>query len=261
MKPVRLIATDLDGTLLRSDGTISARTAQTLRAARGRGLRVVAVTARPPRTVTQLGPLAELVDGAICVNGALLIEAPSARVVDSSPIPVPIVRAAATMLREVVGEVNFAVETGWEVMAEQGWRYHADRHAATPGLEEVLGVDDPVLKLLAHCPGRDVNELLTVARAAGLPDVEVCHSGGPGLLEISAAGVTKAGALARYCAANGIASDEVVAFGDMPNDAPMLQWAGRSFAMAGAHPEAVAAATDRTGANDEDGVAMVVEGL
>jgi hydroxymethylpyrimidine pyrophosphatase-like HAD family hydrolase len=59
----------------------------------------------------------------------------------------------------------------------------------------------------------------------------------------------------------GVAAREVVAFGDMPNDVPMLTWAGTSYAMANAHPDVLAAVTHTTGRNDDDGVAMVLERL
>jgi hydroxymethylpyrimidine pyrophosphatase-like HAD family hydrolase len=91
--------------------------------------------------------------------------------------------------------------------------------------------------------------------------VHLSHSGGRGLLEITAADVSKAAALAAWCAARGFDASDVTAFGDMPNDVPMLQWAGRSFAVAGAHPEAVAAATDRCGPSSDDGVARAIEDL
>ncbi|MCC3763096.1 HAD family hydrolase [Glycomyces sp. TRM65418] len=52
----------------------------------------------------------------------------------------------------------------------------------------------------------------------------------------------------------------MIAFGDMPNDVSMLAWAGRSFAMAGARPDAVAAA-DRAAASVEDGVAQETEAI
>ncbi len=78
------------------------------------------------------------------------------------------------------------------------------------------------------------------------------------LLEISAAGVTKATTLAVLCEDLGIAPDEVIAFGDMPNDLAMLAWAGTSYAMADAHPTVVAAAAHLAPGHDDDGVARVL---
>jgi hydroxymethylpyrimidine pyrophosphatase-like HAD family hydrolase len=81
------------------------------------------------------------------------------------------------------------------------------------------------------------------------------------LIEISAPGVTKGGALAELCGRLEVAADEVVAFGDMPNDVPMLRWAGTSYAVANAHPDAIASASHRAPANHDDGVAVVLAGI
>jgi hydroxymethylpyrimidine pyrophosphatase-like HAD family hydrolase len=87
------------------------------------------------------------------------------------------------------------------------------------------------------------------------------HSSGGALIEMSARGVTKASALAVLAEERGIKPDEVVAFGDMPNDLPMLSWAGTSYAVANAHPSVLAAADHVTAANNDDGVAQVLEAL
>ena len=71
----------------------------------------------------------------------------------------------------------------------------------------------------------------------------------------------KASTLEMLCAERGVAAEEVVAFGDMPNDLPMLAWAGASYAMAGAHPSVRELADDTAPGNDEDGVAVVLERL
>ena len=78
---------------------------------------------------------------------------------------------------------------------------------------------------------------------------------------MSARGVTKASTLAMLCEEQGIAADEVLALGDMPNDLPMLAWAGTSYAMANAHPSVREAADHVAPANDDDGVAQVIEAL
>ena len=80
----------------------------------------------------------------------------------------------------------------------------------------------------------------------------------PHLLELSAAGVTKASTLARVCEHVGVGAGEVLAFGDMPNDTAMLSWAGRGYAVAGADPLAVAAADEVVPSNDDDGVARTL---
>jgi hypothetical protein len=101
--------------------------------------------------------------------------------------------------------------------------------------------------------------MVALADAALTVDAEVSHSGGRGLLEIAPRGASKASALAWLCERRGIAASEVAAFGDMPNDLPMLAWAGHAVAVANAHPEVIAAADEVTASNDEAGVARVLE--
>ncbi len=106
------------------------------------------------------------------------------------------------------------------------------------------------------------DELLKRAREVCGDLAEFSHSNAADtLLEISAAGVSKATALARLCDERGIDRKHVIAFGDMPNDLPMLAWAGHGVAVANAHPEVIAAADEVTASNDDGGVARVLERL
>jgi hydroxymethylpyrimidine pyrophosphatase-like HAD family hydrolase len=149
------------------------------------------------------------------------------------------------------------VEDGRSFRYEQAWplrwsgEHHAVRVLSTP--EQLTSV--PAVKLLARSathPADDFFELVS-RTLGGL--AESTHSSSSALVEISAAGVTKAAGLAWLCERQGIEPSEVIAFGDMPNDIPMLTWAGRSVAMGNAHP-AVREAADEVGrTNDEDGVA------
>jgi hydroxymethylpyrimidine pyrophosphatase-like HAD family hydrolase len=124
--------------------------------------------------------------------------------------------------------------------------------AASPGA--------PAVKLMLRHPELSADALLAHARELLGDLAEVSHSSAhDALLEISAPGVSKASSLAQLCARAGIASGEVMAFGDMPNDLPMLVWAGRGVAVANAHPDVLAAADEVTGSNDESGVAAVLE--
>ena len=122
-------------------------------------------------------------------------------------------------------------------------------------------VSDDVVKLLVRHGTLDPDGLLEAAREVAGELAELTHSSLSGLLEISATGVTKAATLARIADRRGIAAEDVVAFGDMPNDLPMLAWAGRGYAMANAHPDVLAATEHVAPSNDEDGVAQVVERL
>jgi hydroxymethylpyrimidine pyrophosphatase-like HAD family hydrolase len=117
----------------------------------------------------------------------------------------------------------------------------------------------PIVKLLAWSADRHVDAMLAVACAAVGGAAEVTHSGGTGLLEVSAPGVTKAGTLADLCAVRGIDPADVLAFGDMPNDLTILGWAGTAYAMGNAHPAVLAAVERHAATNDADGVAEVLE--
>ncbi|THV26192.1 HAD family hydrolase [Glycomyces paridis] len=264
MSVLRVIASDLDGTLLAPCSTLTEPTIAALRAARERGVLTVAVTARPPRVFDEWTGLAALLDAAICSNGAIVYDPAAREVRTALGIDAEAAALAAKTLREALPGLRFAVETGFEVVAEPGYdRVDSvgERRVTRDSLAEAIGAAPQIVKLLAHRRGGDQDALLAAARGLDLRGVALSHSGGSGLLELTAAGVGKAEALAAWCAARGVGPEAVAAFGDAPNDVPMLAWAGRSFAVANAHPEAVAAAAGRCGSNAEDGVAAAVAGL
>jgi hydroxymethylpyrimidine pyrophosphatase-like HAD family hydrolase len=114
--------------------------------------------------------------------------------------------------------------------------------------------------MIARHPRLSADELLTHVRSLGLEGFEVTHSGPP-FVEISAAGITKARTLEALCLDFGIGPDQVIAFGDAPNDLPMLRWAGRGVAVANAHPSVLAEANDVAPSHEDDGVAVILEHL
>jgi Cof subfamily protein (haloacid dehalogenase superfamily) len=261
--PVRLIATDLDGTIVRSDGTISPRTAKALASAEESGTTVVLVTGRPPRWIA---PVAEATGHhgiAICSNGALVYDLHDERVVESELIPVQTVVEVVDILRRALPELAFAVETGVDVYRSHGyrggWITSPEDDTVSYPLTDVTKYE--AAKLLASHPSMDVDELLDRTRALVCHLVEPTHSNGRGLVEMGALGVSKATTLARFADELGIAAADVVAFGDMPNDLPMLAWAGTAYAVANAHPLVLDAVRNKTASNDDDGVAQVIETL
>lgn len=258
---VKLIATDLDGTLLRDDRTLSRRTLDALRLATEAGAEVVFVTARPPRFVDALGT--DLVGTAVCSNGAIVYDIATRSVVSSRPLGVAAAQRVAAALREAVPSVGFGVETGQHVRYEPSYvlRMPEDAAAETP----VAVLDDlwtvPFVKLLAYSRHHSADFLVTAAETVARGEAQFTHSGGHGLLEVSALGVGKATAVTALCAERGIAAHDVVAFGDMPNDLAILRWAGVGYAMGNAHEAVLAAADRRTLTNQEDGVAVALEDL
>jgi Cof subfamily protein (haloacid dehalogenase superfamily) len=261
MTPPRVVATDLDGTIVRSDGTISVRTRDALAAVERAGAMVVLVTGRPPRWLTDIAAQTGHHGLAICANGAVVWDLHDERVVASYPLERDAVRDIAAALRAEIPELGFAVETvsdgfGHEPTYRPRWT--TDDQMTVAELEALLS--RPVAKLLARHERMTADELL--ARARQVVDEQwatLTHSSRDGLLEISAAGITKASTLTKLCADRGYAAEDVVAFGDMPNDLPMLAWAGHGVAVANAHPSVLAAVDEVTASNDEDGVAMVLD--
>ncbi len=258
---IRLVATDLDGTIVRTDGTISARTVAALRLVEARGGTVVFVTGRPPRWMRPVAEQTGHTGLAICANGALVYDLHTEQVVERFELDVERAGEVLDLLREGLPGAAFACESVTDFAHEPAYvpRF-ADAGIRRAAVGELIR--EPVFKILIRHERADADAVLAEARQVVGDLVEITHSTrGETLLEVSASGVSKASTLARMCSDRGIARDEVVAFGDMPNDLPMLAWAGTAYAVANAHPDVLAAVELRTASNDDDGVAQVLERL
>ncbi|HEY5335022.1 MAG TPA: HAD hydrolase family protein [Mycobacteriales bacterium] len=259
---IRLVATDVDGTLLRSDGTPSPATVSALRQL---SVPYVLVTGRPQRWVTQLAADLGCEGAAIVANGALTYDLVTGDVIRALTIPAADARACALAIRASLADTLFAVErlSDPPFASEPGYpSVHPDPQAPLLALDELTS--EPVLKLLCRSGSvAEAEHLFDVARTAcaGHP-VEFTHSSGTiGLLEIAAAGVDKAAALAAYAQRLGIAAEDVLAFGDGFNDVPLIAWAGHGVAVANAHPAVLDVADEVTASNDDDGVAQILTRL
>ncbi|WP_208615831.1 HAD hydrolase family protein [Streptomyces cellostaticus] len=265
----RLIATDLDGTLLRDDKSVSPRTVAALAAAEEAGVEVFFVTGRPARWMDVVSDHVHGHGLAICGNGAAVVDlhgGPGAhRFVKVRELARQNALDAVRLLRDAVPGTVFAVEQTYGFHQEPAYpKLHMEIPDNLLPAEALLAADgpdadQPVLKILAYHPDLDPDAFLALARLAIGDRANVTRSSPSALLELSGPDVSKASTLALCCAERGISPAEVVAFGDMPNDVEMLTWAGRSYAMGNAHPDVVAAASGRTVANNEDGVAVVIE--
>jgi HAD superfamily hydrolase (TIGR01484 family) len=255
----RLVATDLDGTLLDDEGRISDYTLEVLRGVQALGVRVVVVTARPLRWMDTLW--AQIGGGTgIVSNGAITYDVVHHEVLDLQGISADAGLLIVEAIRAAAPGAVFALE------CLGGYRHepaYVDLHPTPPDmrvgdLAELW--DEPAVKILAQHLTLDAQDFRTrVVDAVGdlaTPTWTTDH-----LMEISALGVTKGGALAALCDRLGLTPEDVVAFGDMPNDLPMLSWAGTSYAVANAH-ESVLAVADRLAPSNEDhGVAVVLADL
>jgi Cof subfamily protein (haloacid dehalogenase superfamily) len=256
----RVVASDLDGTIVRSDGTFSARTQGAIAAVEAAGASFVMVTGRPVRWMRAVAEQTGHRGLAVCANGALLYDLHTERVVRSWLLSGQAGQAVVAALRAALPGIAFAVERLEQGFAhEPSYRPRWDSPDALTQAPVERLLDGDVVKLLARHEELGSDELLAAAREAVPEGAELTHSSSDGLLEISAVGVSKASGLATVCADLGVPAEQVVAFGDMPNDLPMLAWAGHGVAVANAHPEVLAAADEVTASNDEDGVAQWLE--
>ncbi len=256
----RLIATDLDGTLLRSDGALSSRTRDALRAVEDAGIGVVFVTARPPRWVDELRAAVGGHGAAICANGSAVYDVRERSVLLDRGMAPELVAELVDDLRRAVAGASFAVESISGLAAEPGFGAGATPPWDAAHARDVTSALGPsTLKLLMRSTALGPAELLEHVHAALAERAIVADSGAQGLAEITGPGVTKASTLAHWAAGHGIEAEDVWAFGDAPNDLPMLAWAGESFAVANAYPAVRAAAARTCRSNDEDGVARQLE--
>ncbi len=256
--PPRLVATDLDGTLLGPDGLVSDRTRTVLDALDARGVPVVFVTGRPVRWMEHLWEVVGRHGLAVCSNGGIIYDVGAGEVRDARTITPDVVARVGEELRRAVPGTVFAVERTTGFGREPGFLPRVAPPDGVPvaPLEELAAGD--VVKLLARHEDHPAEEFWRRVEEAVGAHVTATWSSTGALVEMSAAGVTKASTLEWLCHELGVERQDVVAFGDMPNDVPMLRWAGTSYAMADAHETARAAATRVAPPHEEDGVARVL---
>ncbi|CAL9297869.1 MULTISPECIES: HAD family hydrolase [unclassified Streptomyces] len=261
--PYRLVATDLDGTLLRPDGSVSQRTRDALAAATAAGAAHIVVTGRSvPWTRAILDDLAY--EGlAVCGQGAQVYHAGEHRLLTSVTLDRQLAGLALAKLEAEVGPLALAASRDGldgEVLVGSGY-------AVQDGPLPYLPLEDPaelwsapLNKLYIQHPELDDDALTATARrvVGGLVDVVMA---GAGIVEILPLGLTKATGLSLAARRLGVKAAETIAFGDMPNDIPMFAWARHGVAMADAHDELKAVADEITAASDEDGIAVTLERL
>ena len=253
MRRPRLVVTDLDGTFLSPDGSISPLNRAAAARAAELDIPFVVATGRPIRW---LGVLADL-DAAhplvIASNGAVLWDLAERAVVEHHALSPVCLAEVVGRLRAGLDGAYLGVETVAGFRCEPGTPVIAAGDTVT---SDLLGTPEPVLKVLGFHAELSSAELTTRAAALVGDLATVTHSAVevPGVVEISAAGVSKASALVGLCDRLGIAAWEVAAFGDMPNDAAMLAWAGQPHVVGNAHPSLLASGFAVVGSHAESGV-------
>ncbi|MFI1131704.1 HAD family hydrolase [Streptomyces althioticus] len=258
-----LIATDLDGTLLRGDDTLSDRSLAALTRAERAGVRHLVVTGRPAPRVRSLLDDLGCTGLAVCGQGAQVYDAAARRMLWSVRLDRELAETALGKIEAEVGEVYAAVDQDGVdglTLIEPGYRMP---HPKLPSVR-VERRDDlwerPISKVLLRHPELSDDALAAAARSV-VGSLATVTMSGPGTVELQPCGVTKATGLALAAEHLGLRPEDTVAFGDMPNDVPMFRWAGHGVAMANAHPELKAVADEVTLSNEDDGVAAVLERL
>ncbi|NLU84802.1 HAD family hydrolase [Rhodococcus sp. HNM0569] len=262
-----LVASDVDGTLLGHGERISARTRDAVLSVVDSGTPFVLATGRPPRWI------APVVDGlgyaplAVCANGAVLYDPASDRVLDASTLDVDTLVWLSDLISSLMPGAGLAAErvgaSAHDAATPQFVSSPDYRHAwlnpddTAVSSDEVLAA--PAVKLLVRLAGATSHSMVEALAPHVAGKADITYSTDNGLVELSAPGVTKASGLLRLAEVTGLEAASVTAFGDMPNDIPMLSLAQHGVAVGNAHPEAKAAADEVTDTNSDDGVAKVLE--
>jgi Cof subfamily protein (haloacid dehalogenase superfamily) len=263
---VRLIATDLDGTLLRADKTVGRPAVAALRGAADVGIHIVAATGRQPGGIpvdlTSYG-----FGHLLGANGAICLDLGTGEILFEELITAETASAIAEALVELApgAMLSAAREHGRHYVVEPGYLDLVGSTEKVPPnylslapREEVLS--QPTVKMSVRHPELSADQLLTAINGSGLSGFQATTSGAP-FLEIGGAGVNKASGLIRLCALLEVDAAEVLAAGDARNDLEMITWAGRGVAMGNASQQVKAAADLVTASNEQDGLAVVIEAV
>ncbi len=262
-----LIASDVDGTLLDDDENVTPRTRAVVHAAVAAGAQFVLATGRPPRWVPQVADALGIAPMAVCANGAVLYDSATDRIVAARTLSSEVLAELAEMATRLIPGAGLAVErvgrTAHDAATPQFVSSPGYEHAwLNPDNTEVSLADllsAPAIKLLIRKPGARSGDMAAVlAKHVGLQG-DITYSTNNGLIEVMPLGISKATGVEEVARPLGIAAEDVVAFGDMPNDVPMIRWAGLGVAMGNADPEVMEAADEVTTPNTDDGLARVLE--
>ncbi|MER7755751.1 Cof-type HAD-IIB family hydrolase [Kitasatospora sp. NPDC097643] len=261
--PYRLVATDLDGTLLTSAETVSERTRAALATAVEAGALHIVVTGRSAVWARPVLDEIGYTGIAVCGQGAQVYDAGAHKLLTSLTLDRRLAALAIEKIEAETGPLAVAANQDGldgQVLAGPGYELQIGSDLPVVRVERFELLDSPVAKLYIQHPRLTDDALAEAARhaAGGLVGVVMA---GPGVVELLPLGLSKATGLAVAARRLGVRAADTIAFGDMPNDIPMFAWAAHGVAMANAHEELLAVADEVTASNDEDGVAAVLERL
>jgi hypothetical protein len=258
-----LIAFDLDGTLLRSDGSLSPRVRQAVREIKSQGCVIALSTGRPWRAVAEIVDRLGVVDYCVCLNGASL-HRPDGQPLKLNAMTEEQTRESAQLARRLIPGVSLAADMadGRHIWDEGFTHDFPADFSMTPIRvpNAVTALDGPVLTWLLDC--KDIAPMRAIqAMSAQMPEGTEVRPSGLETPEIVASGVSKGTGLDEVATMNAIDASNAWVFGDGLNDLEMFLWAGYSVAMGNAHPKLLSMAAYVAPSHDEDGVAVVLEDL
>jgi Cof subfamily protein (haloacid dehalogenase superfamily) len=263
VKPLRLIALDLDGTLLSRGKTVSMRTQQVLTGLMADGCHVVVATGRPFEVLALFCQGLSLTAPQVVLNGAAIHDPVAGRDLRRRTMTVDGVERATEFFRE--RDIPLAIFTTVGLYLDARIpNQHLWQPAPLPPPHDLAEIarfrDYQVLKIAAHAEPGVVDELHPSAVEALGDELYVTRTA-PTLVEALDPTVSKGEALRHVAGLLGVPREEIVAFGDSDNDLPMFAAAGLSVAMGNAPPEVKAAADLTTLSNEEDGIAVALQQL
>lgn len=261
------IASDVDGTLLDNQERLTPRTRAAIYAARDAGAHFVLATGRPPRWIAPVVDALGFAPMTVCANGAVIYDPAEDRIVSAHTLSTETLRTLADIATRLLPGSGLAVER----VGEHAHDAATPQFVSSPGYEHAwlnpdnteVSLEDllsaPAIKLLIRKTGATSSQMADLLGEHIAPYGEITFSTDNGLLEVVYPGMTKATGVEQLVRPLGLTAADVVAFGDMPNDVPMLRWAGLGVAMGNAHPLVAAAADEMTAPNTDDGLARVLE--
>ncbi|HIL04587.1 MAG TPA: HAD family phosphatase [Acidimicrobiia bacterium] len=257
IRQVALVATDFDGTLLGAEREISQPTKEVLRRLNEFDIEFVVVTGRPPRYCKSIPQQTGIPTTLVCANGAVAYDPLTDITTQFATLDLSDARALVTEIRDAHPNAGFCAEMADDFVAERRWLQQAGRATETDISDLIPLLDHRVHKLLVNLPDLSADETMAVLNPLINGRANVMHAGLP-FIELMPPGVDKAFGLKKLCDQRRITPEQVVAFGDMPNDNAMLEFAGWGVAVANAHPNTQSVANEVTCANVADGVAKVL---
>lgn len=262
MRKIRMVAIDLDDTLLHDDISLSTRNVQAIQNAQQQGVQVVVATGRMFSAAQRYGQLLGLGDlPMILYSGALIQTVTSKTILYHCPVDVEMAKVIMELAKEQGRFVQAYIDDVLCVIERNHW---VDCYESIAGVtatvvgQALYHIDKAPTKLLAYGTRAELDEFIAAGEKKCGSRMTFMRSK-ENFLEILHSGVDKSMALQQLCKHYDISMDETMAIGNSMNDLGMIKAAGIGVAVGNAEPVIKQAATVITATNNDDGVAQVIE--